>query len=79
MKNKRYSELKFKDFSEFKNFVKLTWNGKVVFDDMSDDPLLCSKEVCEQVSKKYGEKAVYSMFVQVVSIHHTALVVEGEE
>lgn len=79
-KNKRFSSLRFKDFeTPFNSFIKVTWNGKVLFDDMSDDPLMSSKERCESVTQKYGEKLVYSMYINVVSGHHTELFIEGED
>ena len=74
------SSLKFKDFElPFNCFIKLTWNGKVVFDEYSEDPTLCTGNVCKNVSEVYGEKLVYSMKIKVVSLHHTEVEVEGEE
>ena len=80
MANTRFSTLKFKDFvCPYGNFIRLVWNGHLVYDDSSAVPELCSKKTLEAVNKKYSDKCVYSMHVNVVSLHHTELVIEGEE
>lgn len=86
---KRYSELTFKDLidSPFGLFVKIFWNGTVIYDDnlysQIDLPenyvkTRSGNEGIEFVTHHYGEKKVFSIYVHVISFHHTILFIEGE-
>ena len=71
----RNSSLRFKDFSlEFGSFIRVVWNGVEIYNDDT-----ATSNTLKLIEKKYGEKIVYSMFVQVVQFHHCELYIEGEE
>lgn len=71
----RNSSLRFKDFSlEFDSFICVVWNGVEIYNDDT-----ATSNTLKLIEKKYGEKLVYSMFVQVVQFHHCELYIEGEE
>lgn len=75
MKN---SNFRFKDFAlEFNSFVKVTWNGKVIWDDYVDHDFRTLQDL-QNLEKNYANRLVYSMHVTVVEGHHTELIIEGE-
>ena len=68
------STIKFKDFEyEFGCYIKLTWNGEVVYDDNT----ALDGEI-EKVEETYRDRLVYEMKVNVVDFHHVELDIVGE-
>lgn len=72
----RNSELTFEELSKELNYTQVWWNKKKVFDDYDGDS---SIEELRSFEEKYGNKIVYSMFIEVVEFHHCILKVEGEK
>ena len=57
------------------NFVKVIWNGKVVFED---GERTTDKDVRE-FKEKYGNKIVYEINAKIVEFHNYIFEVRGEE
>lgn len=72
----RNSELTFEELSKELDYTQVWWNKKKVFDDYDGDS---SIEELRSFEEKYGNKIVYSMFIEVVEFHHCILKVEGEK
>ena len=71
---KRYSELTFKDLidSPFGLFVKIFWNGSVIYDDNLSSQIdlpenyvktHSGNEGIEFITHHYGEKNVFSIYI----------------
>ena len=73
---KNKSELTFKEFAENLGYIKVTWNGKVVYDDEFGDGTL---EELENFQLKYNNKIIYSGRFIVEDFHHIILDIKGEE
>lgn len=87
------SELTFKEVAGHLGYIKVVWNGKVVFDDtlflVSDDLEeqfgfdYCNKHFgingLNYFQEHYNNKKVYSMYVIVTQFHHCELFIEGED
>lgn len=67
--------------------MKIFWNGTVIYDDNLSDQIdlpenylktHSDNEGIEFVTHHYGEKKVFSIYIQVISCHHTILFIEGE-
>lgn len=69
------SELTFKDIAEYLGYEKVTWNGKVAWEDTQDGTAV---EKLYEFMKNYNDKIVYEMYIKVVKFHHTILDVKGE-
>ena len=76
MKKMKNSKLRFKELTDGLNYIKVMWNGKIVYDDYYGDS---SIEDLRNFENKYEDKVVYSMYIEVVEFHHCTLEVEGEE
>lgn len=87
---KRYSELTFKDLidSPFGLFVKIFWNGTVIYDDNLSGQIdlpenylktHSGKEGLEYIKRQYCGRKIYSVYIHVVHVHHTILFIEGED
>lgn len=72
---KKYSELTFNQLAKDLGFIKVVWNGKVIFDDTADIPLVD----LNTLYKEYGNRYVYDMKLKVVEGHHCELKIKGEE
>ena len=86
------SELTFKEVTQNLGYIKVVWNGELVFDDTMF--LFCDdlegqfgKKYCKThfgidglnyFQKHYNDKKVYSMYMTVVDFHHCELYIEGE-
>lgn len=73
---KNKSEFTFKEFAENLGYIKVIWNGKVVYDDEFGDGTL---EDLEKFQLKYNNKIIYSGKFEVADFHHFILDIEGEE
>ena len=73
---KNKSELTFKEFAENLGYIKVIWNGKVVYDDEFGDATL---EELENFQLKYNNKIIYSGRFIVEDFHHIILDIKGEE
>lgn len=73
---KNKSELTFKEFAENLGYIKVIWNGKVVYDDEFGDGTL---EELENFQLKYNNKIIYSGRFIVEDFHHIILDIKGEE
>lgn len=72
---KNKSELTFKDFAENLGYIKVIWNGKVVYDDEFGEGTL---EDLEKFQLKYNNKIIYSGKFEVADFHHVVLDIKGE-
>lgn len=72
---KNNSELTFNKLTKDLGFVKVWWNGKLIFDDTCDLPLVDLNTVYEE----YGNRYVYSMKIKVVESHHCEVKIKGEK
>ena len=72
MKN---SSLTFNELYDDFGYVQVWWNGIKVYDDYDDESTL---EDLNQFKEKYGDKKVYSTYIEIVEFHHCILEVEGE-
>lgn len=73
---KNKSELTFKEFAENLGYIKVIWNGKVVYDDEFGDGTL---EELENFKLKYNNKIIYSGIFIVEDFHHIILDIKGEQ
>lgn len=64
------SELTFKDIAEHLGYEKVTWNGKVIYDEDRDD--------LYEFQRKYNNKIVYKVNIKIIHFHHSILDVKGE-
>lgn len=71
----RNSRLRFKDFFEDVDYIKVFWNGDLVYND--DE----AKSVADLYAfqNKYDSKIVYSFKATVVHFHHVILYIKGEK
>ena len=72
---KSYSNLTFRYLTKDLLFIKVFWNGKLVYDDTGLLPLI-AMDVFDHI---YGGKIVYRMDVQIVEFHHCILRIKGED
>ena len=73
---KKCSSLTFGDLIDNLNFVKVTWNSKVVYDEIDREETF--KNLVE-VTQFYKDKIVYEMNIEIVDFHHCILNIKGEE
>lgn len=73
---KNKSELTFKEFAENLGYIKVIWNGEVVYDDEFGEGTL---EELENFQLKYNNKIIYSGRFIVEDFHHIILDIKGEE
>lgn len=73
MKN---SNLTFNELYENFPYIQVWWNGKKVYNDYDGD---ASIEDLHKFEEKYGNKIVYSTYIEVKEFHHVIIEVEGEE
>ena len=91
MKRSNTSEITFNDIKDTFAFIKVVWNGKVIFDDGYDngeyDLYGITKSWLKKhtginglhyIEEKYGNKKIYSFYAMVVAGHHFELYIEGE-
>lgn len=64
------SEFTFKDIAEHLGYEKVTWNGKVIYDEDRDD--------LYKFQRKYNNKIVYEVNIKIIHFHHSILDVKGE-
>lgn len=64
------SEFTFKDIAEHLGYEKVTWNGKVIYDEDRDD--------LYEFQRKYNNKIVYEINIKIIHFHHSILDVKGE-
>ena len=72
---KNKSELTFKDFAGNLAYIKVIWNGKVVYDDEFGEGTL---EELVIFQLKYNNKIIYSGRFIVKDFHHIILYIKGE-
>ena len=72
----KQSSLTFGKLTKNLAYVKIVWNGKVIFDDHYDTD---SFYHLLDVQSDYNNKIVYEMNVKIVDFHHCILTIKGEE
>jgi len=91
MKRSNTSQITFNDIRNVFAFIKVVWNGQVIFDDDYDNGFYdltgISKSWLKKhtgidglhyIEEKYGDKKIYSFYAMVVEGHHFELYIEGE-
>ena len=67
------SEFTFKDIAEHLGYEKVTWNGKVIYDEDRDD-----FDALYEFQQEYNNKIVYEINIKITYFHHSILDVKGE-
>ena len=68
------STLTFNDLTQNLPFIKVSWNGIVVYDDTAEP----GEYDLGSFFLVYGDKVVYEMDVKVVDFHHCEIIIIGE-
>ncbi len=79
---KNNSELTFAELTENLAYLKVIWNGKVIWSDLDDEIETDSDNCLQQLfrmQKEYADKKVYKMTIDVIHFHHCILTIEGEK
>ena len=71
----KYSSLTFGELTENLAYVKIIYNGKVIYNDKTGDETL---EHLKQIEAEYKNKIIYKMNVIVTQYHHCILKIKGE-
>lgn len=81
------SEITFNDIKDAFAYIKVIWNGDVIFDDDLDSDIGTKKFYIlthsgrtgiKYIEDNYGNKKIYSLYARVVEFHHFELYIEGE-
>lgn len=87
MKRKDTSQITFNDIKDTFAYIKVVWNGDVIFDDDLDSDIGTKVSYIKThtglsgikyIEEKYGNKKIYSLYARVVDFHHFKLYIEGE-
>ena len=71
------SELTFKDVvPKDLCWIKITWNKKIVYDDINGNETL---ESTDTICSVLADKIVYKVSIKIVQFHHVILDIIGEE
>ena len=76
VEEKKKSALTFKDLTESLAYVKVIWNGKVVYDDEFGEG---TSEDLDIFQLEYNGKIVYGGKFEITGFHHIILDIEGED
>ena len=71
----RVSEITFGEVADTLAFVKVKWNGKIVYDDKKIESIANFGAF----EDKYYDKKIFEMKIKIVQFHHCEIEVEGEE
>ena len=74
MKRKQ-SELTFGELTENLAWIKIIYNGEVIYDDYDGEETV---ESVRRIEEAYKNKIVYRMDVRIVDWHHCILTIRGE-
>ena len=81
------SEVTFNDIKDAFAYIKVVWNGEVIFDDDLDSDIGTKVSYIKThtglsginyIEEKYGNRKIYSLYARVVEFHHFELYIEGE-
>ena len=81
------SEVTFNDIKDTFAYIKVVWNGDVIFDDDLDSDIGTKVSYIKThtglsgikyIEEKYGNKKIYSLYARAVEFHHFELYIEGE-
>lgn len=72
---KKYSSLTFGELTENLAYIKIIYNGKVIYDDETGNETF---EHLKQIEDGYKNKVIYKMNVIVTHYHHCILKIKGE-
>ena len=74
MKRKQ-SELTFGELTENLAWIKIIYNGEVIYDDYDGEETV---ESARKIEETYANKIVYRMDVRIIGWHHCVLTIRGE-
>lgn len=69
------SEITFREISKYLDYIKVYWNGELVYDDMAED---FTYDFYSKFRDTYDGKKIYKVNIEIVEFHHCILSVEGE-
>lgn len=87
MKRVNTSQITFNDIKDAFAYIKVIWNGDVIFDDDLDSDIgtkvsyiktHTGQTGIKYIEENYGNKKIYSLYARVVDFHHFELYIEGE-
>lgn len=87
MKRAETSEVTFNDIKDAFAYIKVIWNGDVIFDDDLDSDIgtkvsyiktHSGQTGIKYIEENYGNRKIYSLYARVVDFHHFELYIEGE-
>lgn len=76
MKFKKVSELTFEELTENLAYVKIIYNGKLIYNDENGKETLAH---LLKIKSEYKDKIVYKISIKVVDFHHCILKIKGEK
>lgn len=72
---RKQSELTFGELTENLAWIKIIYNGEVIYDDYDGEETV---ESARRIEGAYKDKIVYRMDVRIVDWHHCILTIRGE-
>ena len=77
---KNDSELTFKELTKNLAYLKIIWNGEVIWEDATngDDGWQSYESMCK-IREQYANKIVYEMNIKIIQSHHCILDIKGEK
>lgn len=72
---RKQSELTFGELTENLAWIKIIYNGEVIYDDYDGEETV---ESVRRIEEAYKDKIVYRMDVRIVDWHHCILTIRGE-
>jgi hypothetical protein len=73
----KQSMLTFGELTKNLLYVKIIYNGKLIYDDTTDEGETIKH--LHEIERSYDKKKVYEMTIKVINFHHCELIIEGEE
>lgn len=72
---KNYSSLTFAELTKDLAFIKIKYNGEVIYDDLVGQETI---DHLKEIQTAYANKKIYTMKIKVVQGHHCILNIKGE-
>lgn len=69
------SSITFGELTDHLAYIKIIYNGKIIYDDVTGDE---TPEHLHEIENKYKNKIIYEMNVKITQFHHCILNIKGE-
>lgn len=69
------SSITFRELTEPLAYIKIIYNGKIIYDDEVGNE---TREHYEQMKEEYKNKIIYEMNIKITQFHHCILKIKGE-